>query len=73
MNDLSKLMNEPRANIGKTGSIEENGLHILVTIKDHTRPYGQHRYLVTPVAGEGEAWVNAERVKIVVPSPKSAS
>ena len=52
-------MKELLAAIGKTGTIELNGLSVSVTILDVKRSYGHTRFLVTPVAGEGQAWTEA--------------
>lgn len=51
-------MKEFLETINKEGHIvTDNGLSINVTIKDVKTAYGNIRYLVTPVSGEGEAWV----------------
>ena len=54
-------------NIGKTALMRiENKtgdtILVAVTIKDYKFAYGCHRYLVTPVSGEGEMWT--EKVEI---------
>lgn len=46
--------------IGTTVSISLNGLNVEVKILDVKQSYGKVRYLVTPVAGSGQVWV--ERV-----------
>jgi hypothetical protein len=52
---------EPKQRIGKTGTLEIRGLVIDVRILDHRFAYGNHRYLVKPVAGQGQCWT--EKVK----------
>ena len=39
-------------------------LRFPVRVVDVKQAYGCTRYLVAPVAGEGEAWVDAERVEL---------
>lgn len=48
--------------IGCTADIESAGLTIRVNITDVKQAYGVVRYSVTPVAGSGSQWVNADRV-----------
>lgn len=43
--------------VGKTATISLNGLTVRVMIKDVKLSYGKERYDVTPIAGEGSAWV----------------
>lgn len=51
-------MKDKLASIGKTATIQtEWGFRILVKILDYKNSYGRDRWLVTPVAGNGEAWV----------------
>jgi hypothetical protein len=49
--------------IGNTGSILADGLTVQVRITDVKQAYGVVRYAVTPVAGSGSVWVNADRVR----------
>ena len=42
--------------IGRIGTIQDGGLVYQVTIVDVKESYGRTRYLVTPVAGQGEDW-----------------
>ena len=52
--------------IGKTGALSQtDGLIVHVSIKDIKQAYGQIRYSVSPVAGDGEVWVSAERVAVL--------
>lgn len=48
--------------VGRVAAIRENGLTILVRVLDAKTAYSVVRLLVTPVSGQGQAWVNAERV-----------
>lgn len=43
--------------IGKKGFIQMGSLTIEVTIRDLKVSYGRGRFLVVPVAGSGEQWV----------------
>ena len=49
--------------IGKEAMIETNGLRLKVLVKDHKQSYGKDRWLVTPVAGSGNIWV--ERLSVL--------
>lgn len=42
--------------------IEVGGLKIEVKIVDKKEKFGFQRYLVVPVAGSGEKWVNEESI-----------
>lgn len=48
--------------IGKQGWIEFGKLMVDVKILDYKRSYGRDRWLVTPVSGSGQVWV--ENVKL---------
>lgn len=51
-------MKEKLAKIGtKTIIKTEWGFYIDVIIKDYKNSYGRDRWLVSPVSGSGEAWV----------------
>lgn len=50
--------------IGKRGSILSDSIRVLVLIMDGKTAYGNARYLITPVSGSGQIWVNADRVQI---------
>jgi hypothetical protein len=49
--------------IDTTALLTEGGLSFPVLIKDAKIAYGTARYLVSPVGGKGEVWVNQDRVK----------
>jgi hypothetical protein len=49
--------------IDKTALLSEGGLSFPVLIKDAKISYGQPRFLITPVGGGGEVWVNDNRIK----------
>ena len=51
-----------QSDIGRIGAINAEGLTVQVRILDVKETYGRLRWLVTPVAGSGERWV--ERVSI---------
>lgn len=36
-----------------------NGLSFRVVVKDYKQAYGSQRYLVSPVNGQGETWVQS--------------
>lgn len=52
--------------IGKRGTINQGGLFVDVQVLDAKSAYGCTRFLVSPMAGSGEVWVSAERVKFQV-------
>lgn len=58
------MVNELSQAIGKIANIDQGGLSVDVKILDAKQSYGTTRYLVTPMAGSGEIWVNADRVTI---------
>jgi len=58
-------MNDSIKMVGKTGQVRENGLVFDVWIKDVKQAYGVLRYLVTPVRGHGQTWMNAERIRVL--------
>ena len=41
--------------------IEGGRLQVVVKVQDVKMAYGRLRYLVAPVTGGGEAWIDAER------------
>lgn len=49
--------------VGKKGAVFLGGLSVQVTIKDVKTSYGRDRFLITPVTGSGEVWV--ESVKLI--------
>lgn len=54
----------PSKYVGKRGSVElKNGLTMDVRILQHKFSYGKDRFLVTPVAGSGEVWVQNINLK----------
>ena len=57
MKELVKL-------IGKQGKLDAYPLTYEVEIIDVKSVYGNDRLQVTPVAGSGTVWVNADRVKV---------
>lgn len=56
--------------IGKHGTIELSGLTIKVMVRDIKETWGRTRYLVTPVAGSGEIFVENIRISEVFRSPE---
>ena len=48
--------------IGQPARINQGGLTVRVRISDVKQAYGNIRYLVTPLAGEGSVWVDSNRV-----------
>lgn len=45
--------------VGKKGTIFIGGLNVEVKVLDIKNSYGRTRYLVTPVKGSGEVWVES--------------
>lgn len=43
--------------LGRTGTIRLNDLSLKVKVKDVKEVWGKVRYLVTPLAGAGEQWM----------------
>jgi len=56
---------EMSKSIGKEGTIVSDGMRFSVVVKDAKSAYGNLRYLVTPKAGVGQSWVNANRVLVL--------
>lgn len=50
-------MKDKIKNVGKRAFVALGKFKVEVEIKDYKRSYGQDRWLVSPVAGSGEAWV----------------
>tara|TARA_R110000765_G_scaffold112984_8_gene205243 strand:- start:1352 stop:1567 length:216 start_codon:yes stop_codon:yes gene_type:complete len=46
--------------IGKRVAVYRDGLHVNCHVEDAKVSYSTLRYLVRPVSGRGEIWVNAE-------------
>ena len=57
MKELIKL-------IGQEGTLNAYPFSFRVIVTDVKSVYGTDRLEVTPVAGSGTAWVNADRVKV---------
>jgi len=51
--------------VGKKAYVQENGLVFTVTITDVKQSYGNVRYLVTPLSGYGQTWMNATRLRVL--------
>jgi hypothetical protein len=49
--------------IGQTVKLSTNDLMVEVVINDAKVSYGNIRYYVSPVAGNGSVWVDASRVR----------
>lgn len=57
--------NETQAIIGKIADYQiESVLSIKVTILDCKNAYGNTRYLVRPVAGNGERWADSSKITL---------
>lgn len=50
-------MKELMKAVGKKGEIEIGNLKVKVKVLDVKQSYGRSRYLVTPVSGSRETWV----------------
>lgn len=51
-------MKEKLARIGTTAELQTSwGFTVTVEILDYKRSYGRDRWLVTPLKGQGQAWV----------------
>jgi hypothetical protein len=49
---------EASKRLGQTVSTSYKGASIHWTVKDHKSAYGRDRWLLVPVSGEGEIWVD---------------
>ncbi len=52
-------MRELMQAVGRVGTIQVGAIRVRVTVLDAKRAYGHVRYLVSPVAGDGEQWMQA--------------
>lgn len=57
--------------IGTTVMIKVDGFSVPMTINDAKTAYGNRRFLVSPVGGSGESWVDASRVDSGVAKPSA--
>ena len=48
--------------VGKVATVKLGGLIVEVTVIDIKNSYGRDRYLITPVKGKGEIWVEVINV-----------
>ena len=53
---------EIAARIGSSATLATEAFLVPVEVKDAKQSYGRVRYLVTPVGGAGEAWVDTDRL-----------
>jgi hypothetical protein len=49
--------------LGKTKLLKVEGFQVSVTVLDAKRAYGNTRYLVSIIDGNGEAWVDESRLQ----------
>lgn len=52
-------------NIGKEGTILLSNMRVSVRILDVKQAYGNTRYLVTPLEGIGQTWVDERKVLVM--------
>ncbi len=57
------MKNQLEKYVGKIAIINEDGLKFEVEVKDIKTSYGRMRYLVSPVSGTGERWVEILTLK----------
>lgn len=52
--------------IGRAGDwiLADRPLNIRVTVEDARESYGRLQYLIQPVAGRGQTWIDASRVRL---------
>ncbi len=50
-------MKEKFINVGKKGVVRVGGLKVEVEILDYKKVYGHDRWLVSPISGAGEVWI----------------
>jgi len=51
--------------IGAKALLRVEAFSVMVEVMDVKQAYGNTRYLVEPIGGHGEAWVDKSRIKIV--------
>lgn len=56
------LQEKLKTYLNKKGIVRVGGLEIKVTIKDFKISYGKERFLIEPIAGNGEIWT--EKVQL---------
>ncbi len=57
------MKKEIEESVGKKATITVNGLIVDVKILAVKNSYGNIRYLITPVSGKGEVWVEKINIK----------
>lgn len=57
------MKKEVETYVGKKGLVTLGGLEVEVKITDVKNVYGKNRFLIVPVAGKGEVWV--EKVSLI--------
>lgn len=55
---------ETMAVIGREGIVRYDTIKVAVRVLDVKTAYGCTRYLIAPLAGGGEAWVDAARFEV---------
>ena len=55
---------ELMAYVGQTELLSSDKLRFFVRILDAKIAYGRVRFLVSPVSGEGQVWVDSSRISI---------
>lgn len=51
---------------GRTGNLNVDKLKVAITVTDARMRYGHLDLLVTPVAGEGQRWIEQHRVELSI-------
>lgn len=59
------MLKEKIAIIGTEQDIPLGMLMVKVTVLDYKQSYGKDRWLVTPVSGDGQVWVEKDFTKSV--------
>jgi len=57
------MKNKIQEFIGRVATVKFGGLVVEVTVIDVKNSYGRDRYLISPVKGEGEIWVETITIK----------
>ncbi len=60
---------EAMKDIGRKGTVVMGGLSVNVEVLDFKNSYGQDRWLVTPLSGNGQVWVESVILDPIAPSP----
>lgn len=70
MTTTMSMMQAKAERVGKVGMLASEGMEMPVRVLDVKEAWGNMRFLVEPVGGKGQKWVDAVRVGPAAPAPK---